>query len=118
MRLIAENWGYEEIRTPTFKHTEPFTIKSEEAIIEALYAFKDKGGREIALRPELTAPVLRMYVNEMSVPPKPVRLYYFENCFRYERPQKERFREFWQFGAELIGSDRTGAEGLPKEISD
>ena len=47
-----------------------------------------------------------------------VKMYYFENCFRYERPQKGRFREFWQFGAELIGSDRTGAEGLPKEISD
>jgi|GEM_PF-4683106 len=47
-----------------------------------------------------------------------VKMYYFENCFRYERPQKGRFREFWQFGVELIGSDRTGAEGLPKEISD
>ncbi|MCD6145827.1 MAG: ATP phosphoribosyltransferase regulatory subunit [Methanosarcinales archaeon] len=47
-----------------------------------------------------------------------VKMYYFENCFRYERPQKGRFREFWQFGVELIGSDRTGAEGLLKEISD
>ena len=110
MRAIAENWGYEEVKTPTFEHTELFTIKSGEAILDELYAFKDKGGREIALRPELTAPVLRMYVNEMSVSPKPVRLYYFENCFRYERPQKGRFREFWQFGVELIGSDRAEAE--------
>ncbi|HIE31700.1 MAG TPA: histidine--tRNA ligase [Methanosarcinales archaeon] len=110
MRTIAENWGYVEIITPTFEHTELFTIKSGEAIVEELYAFKDKGGREIALRPELTAPVLRMYVNEMSVSPKPIRLYYFENCFRYERPQKGRFREFWQFGVELIGSDRAEAE--------
>ncbi|MEA1944080.1 MAG: histidine--tRNA ligase, partial [Euryarchaeota archaeon] len=110
MRLIAENWGYEEVKTPTFEHTELFTIKSGEAIVDELYAFKDKGGRDIALRPELTAPVLRMYVNEMSVSPKPIRLYYFENCFRYERPQKGRFREFWQFGIELIGSDRAEAE--------
>ena len=110
MRAIAEKWGYGEVKTPTFEHTELFTIKSGEAIVDELYAFKDKGGRDIALRPELTAPVLRMYVNEMSVSPKPIRLYYFENCFRYERPQKGRFREFWQFGVELIGSDRAEAE--------
>ncbi|MEA1895184.1 MAG: histidine--tRNA ligase [Euryarchaeota archaeon] len=110
MRAIAEHWGYGEVKTPTFEHTELFTIKSGEAILDELYTFKDKGGRDIALRPELTAPVLRMYVNEMSVAPKPIRLYYFENCFRYERPQKGRFREFWQFGTELIGSDRAEAE--------
>jgi len=110
MRGTAEHWGYGEVKTPTFEHTELFTIKSGEAILDELYTFKDKGGRDIALRPELTAPVLRMYVNEMSVSPKPIRLYYFENCFRYERPQKGRFREFWQFGVELIGSDRAEAE--------
>ena len=110
MRGTAEKWGYEEVKTPTFEHTELFTIKSGEAILDELYTFKDKGGRDIALRPELTAPVLRMYVNEMSVSPKPIRLYYFENCFRYERPQKGRFREFWQFGVELIGSDSAQAE--------
>jgi len=110
MRGTAEHWGYGEVKTPTFEHTELFTIKSGEAIVDELYTFKDKGRRDIALRPELTAPVLRMYVNEMSVSPKPIRLYYFENCFRYERPQKGRFREFWQFGVELIGSDRAEAE--------
>ena len=110
MRGTAEHWGYGEVKTPTFEHTELFTIKSGEAIVDELYTFTDKGGRDIALRPELTAPVLRMYVNEMSVSPKPIRLYYFENCFRYERPQKGRFREFWQFGVELIGSDRAEAE--------
>jgi histidyl-tRNA synthetase len=115
MRGTAEHWGYEEVKTPTFEHTELFTIKSGEAIVDELYTFK--GGREIALRPELTAPVLRMHVNEMSVSPKPIRLYYFENCFRYEHPQKGRFREFWQFGVELTGSDRAEAEGLLKEIS-
>ncbi|MEA3281953.1 MAG: histidine--tRNA ligase [Euryarchaeota archaeon] len=110
MRGTAEHWGYGEVKTPTFENAELFTIKSGEAILDELYTFKDKGGRDIALRPELTAPVLRMYVNEMSVSPKPIRLYYFENCFRYERPQKGRFREFWQFGVELIGSDRAQAE--------
>lgn len=106
MREIAEKFGYREIQTPTFEHLELFTLKSGEGIVEEIYAFKDKGGRDLALRPELTAPVMRMFVNECSVMPRPLRFYYFGNCFRYERPQKGRYREFWQFGVELIGSDK------------
>lgn len=104
MRNVAESYGYREVLTPTFEHLELFTIKSGEGIVEEIYAFKDKGGRDLALRPELTAPVMRMYVNECTGMPKPLRFYYFANCFRYERPQKGRYREFWQFGVELIGS--------------
>ncbi len=104
MRRIAESYGYREVLTPTFEHLELFTIKSGEGIVEEIYAFKDKGGRDLALRPELTAPVMRMFVNECTGMPKPLRFYYFANCFRYERPQKGRYREFWQFGVELIGS--------------
>ena len=105
MRKIAESYGYREVLTPTFEHLELFTIKSGEGIVEEIYAFKDKSGRDLALRPELTAPVMRMYVNECMGMPKPLRFYYFANCFRYERPQRGRYREFWQFGVELIGSD-------------
>ncbi|MDF0590308.1 histidine--tRNA ligase [Candidatus Methanocrinis natronophilus] len=107
---LLERWGYQEISTPTFEHLELFTIKSGPSITEEIYAFQDKGGRDLALRPELTAPVMRMYVNELQKAPKPLRLHYFGNCFRYERPQRGRFREFWQLGAELIGSDRPDAE--------
>ncbi|MCK4938477.1 MAG: histidine--tRNA ligase [Methanosarcinales archaeon] len=110
LRQTAKRWGYNEIKTPTFEHIELFTLKSGEGILGEIYNFKDKGDREMALRPELTAPVLRMYVNELQRAPKPVKLYYFDNCFRYERPQKGRFREFWQFGAEVIGSPRPEAE--------
>jgi len=104
MRRVAESYGYREVLTPTFEHLELFTMKSGEGIVEEIYAFKDKGGRDLALRPELTAPVMRMFVNECVGMPKPLRFYYFANCFRYERPQKGRYREFWQFGVELIGS--------------
>lgn len=110
MQGILERWGYQEISTPTFEHLELFTIKSGASITEEIYAFKDKGGRDMALRPELTAPVMRMYVSELQTAAKPLRLHYFGNCFRYERPQRGRFREFWQLGAELIGSDRPDAE--------
>ncbi len=105
MRRIAESYGYREVLTPTFEHLELFTIKSGEEIVGEIYAFKDKSGRDLALRPELTAPVTRLYVNECVGMPKPLRFYYFANCFRYERPQKGRYREFWQFGVELIGSE-------------
>lgn len=104
MRKIAESFGYREIATPTFEHLELFTLRSGEGVVDEMYTFKDKSGRELALRPELTAPVMRMFVNECSVMPRPLRFYYFGNCFRYERPQKGRYREFWQFGVELIGS--------------
>lgn len=110
MREIGRRWGYREICTPEFEELELFTIRSGEGIIQEMYVFEDKGGRMMALRPELTAPVLRMYVNEGKTLPKPLRWYYFADCFRYERPQKGRYRQFWQFGVELIGVDSALAE--------
>lgn len=104
IREVFESYGYEEIMTPTFEHIELITAKSGEEIRRSIYNFKDKGNRELALRPELTAPVMRVYANELQFKPKPIRLYYIANCFRYERPQAGRFREFWQAGVELIGS--------------
>ena len=110
MRAVAASFGYGEIVTPMFEDQELFTIKSGEGIIGEMYAFEDKGGRKITLRPELTAPVLRAYVNEAQMAPKPLRWFYFAECFRYERPQKGRYRQFWQFGSELIGADSAAAD--------
>jgi histidyl-tRNA synthetase len=86
--------------------------------MEEIYSFPDKGGRDLALRPELTAPVMRMYVSELQNSPKPQRLCYFGNCFRYERPQKGRFREFWQLGAELIGGAKPDSEAEAIALAD
>ncbi|MDL2261490.1 histidine--tRNA ligase [Methanimicrococcus sp. OttesenSCG-928-J09] len=110
LREVIQKWGYGEIVTPTFEELELFTLKSGQGIIGELYNFTDKGDREMTLRPELTAPVMRAYVNEMQSFSRPIKLFYFENCFRYERPQKGRYREFWQFGAELIGSSKPEAD--------
>ncbi|MGB9926854.1 MAG: histidine--tRNA ligase [Methanosarcina sp.] len=118
MRKVVRNWGYREIITPTFEHLDLFTLKSGEGIVGELYNFTDKGGREMALRPELTAPVMRLYVNELQSFPKPLKLFYFENCFRYERPQKGRFREFWQFGVELIGSGKPDSDAEVIALAD
>lgn len=115
---VLEHWGYQEISTPTFEHLELFTIKSGESVTEEIYSFKDKSGRDIALRPELTAPVMRMYVSDLQNAPKPQRLYYYGSCFRYERPQRGRFREFWQLGAELIGGNKTDSEAEVIALAD
>lgn len=104
MRETARLFGFGEVMTPTFESTELFVARSGEGIIDELYAFEDKGNRKISLRPELTASVMRFYVNEMQNLPKPVKIFYFGNCFRYERPQAGRYREFFQLGAELIGA--------------
>jgi len=110
LRDHARAWGYREIATPAFEHLDLFTVKSGEGIIGEVYAFEDKKGLRMALRPEITAPVLRMYVNEGRSLPKPLRWFYFADCFRYEDPQKGRYRQFWQFGTELIGADSPEAD--------
>jgi histidyl-tRNA synthetase len=110
LREIARRWGYREVCTPEFEDLELFTMRSGEGIIEEMYVFEDKGGRKLALRPEITASVIRMYINEAKVAPKPLRWCYFADCFRYERPQKGRYRQFWQFGTELIGADTAHAD--------
>lgn len=115
MRAVFECYGYEEVATPTIEHLDLFTLKSGEGIIEETYSFEDKAGRKLALRPELTAPVMRMYVASLQMEAKPLKLYYFGNCFRYDRPQKGRYREFWQFGCELIGTERP--EGIAELIA-
>jgi len=105
MKTTFQTFGYREIQTPMFETLELFTAKSGEGIIEEIYNFTDKGGRELALRPELTAPVMRMYVDKLQMEPKPLKLFYFGSCFRYDRPQKGRYREFTQAGCEIIGAD-------------
>lgn len=103
MRSTLSSFGYEEIATPTFEYSDLFIERSGPQILEQIYNFKDKGGRDLVLRPELTAPVMRMYNSDLKSRPKPLRVQYFGNCFRYERPQKGRYREFWQMGLEYIG---------------
>jgi len=100
----AARYGFMRVATPTFESLDLFTAKSGDAVVDELYAFEDKGGRPLTLRPELTAPVMRMVANEMRQTPKPMRLSYFGNCFRYEEFKTGRYREFWQYGCEIIGA--------------
>lgn len=119
MRDVCLRAGFGEVMTPTFEHSELFTLRSGQAVIEEMYAFRDKGDREMALRPEITASVIRFFVNELSNNPKPLKLFYVGNCFRYENPQSGRFREFFQLGAEIIGSKNpeTDAEAIALAVN-
>ncbi len=104
LREAFARFGYQEVQTPTFEELELFTAKSGEGIISELYDFTDKGDRRMTLRPELTAPVMRMYFEDHAFDPKPLKWFYYGSCFRYDRPQAGRYREFWQFGCEQIGA--------------
>jgi histidyl-tRNA synthetase len=100
---LAESFGFREVATPTIESLELFTAKSGPGIVRELYAFKDQGSRDLALRPEFTASILRFYLSDLRSLPKPLKVYTSGNVFRYEEPQKGRYREFYQLNAEIIG---------------
>jgi len=108
IREICRSFGYQEVRTPLFEHTELFQRGIGEAtdIVEKeMYTFTDRGGRSITLRPEGTAPVVRAFLeHKMDQGPLPAKLFYLGPMFRYERPQAGRYRQFHQFGLEVLGS--------------
>src|SRR6266540_2841182 len=103
-RRTAVSFGYREALPPTFESLELFHAKAGPGIEGEMYVFKDKGGRDLVLRPEFTAGILRYYVNDLRSAPKPIKLFSIGPAFRYEEPQKGRYREFWQFSCELLGA--------------
>ena len=106
----AQASGFNRVQTPIFESLELFTAKSGPGVIAQLYNFEDKGERQLTLRPELTAPVMRMIAEEMRNDTKPLRLSYYGQCYRYEEFKKGRYREFFQYGVELIGASGPLAE--------
>lgn len=117
-RETAKLFDVKEIRTPTFEHTEVFLRgvgETTDIVNKEMYTFNDKGGRSITLKPEGTAGVARAFTeNGMQSSALPAKLFYITQCFRYERPQAGRLREFHQFGVEMLGSDKpdTDAEAI------
>ena len=104
----AADFGFSEIRFPTFEHTELFNRSvgdTTDIVQKEMYTFEDKGGRSITLRPEGTASAVRLLLeNGLDKGLLPVKAYYLIPCFRYEKPQAGRLREFHQFGVEFFGS--------------
>lgn len=107
-RDIFKLYGYKEIRTPIFEATELFERgvgEETDVVKKEMYTFLDRGGRSITLRPENTAPVVRAIIENRLYENPPLRYFYIGPMFRYDRPQKGRFRQFHQIGVEILGED-------------
>lgn len=114
IRQLCEDYGYGEIRTPIFEHTELFARgmgEGTDVVQKEMYTFEDKKGRSITLKPEGTAGTVRAYLeNKIYAEVQPSKLFYITPAFRYEKPQAGRLRQFHQFGIELLGSDHPLAD--------
>ena len=114
IHALAARYGYREIRTPVAEHTDVFVKTvgaTSDLVTHEMYTFTDRGGRSLTLRPEGTAAVMRAYLEHgMASQPQPVRLYYVAPMFRYDRPQRGRYRMHYQFGAEIIGTPHPAAD--------
>ena len=111
LRYTAIAEGYQEFFPSLLASSEVFTDKAGPEILGQMYVFDDLGGREICLIPEVTAIVQAEFKNDWSkVLPKPVKVFYLSRCYRYDRPQAGRYREFWQFGVENLGGTASKEE--------
>ncbi len=102
-REVALRYGFEEVDGPVIEPLELYTVKSGDEIVGQLYAFEDRGGRRVALRPEMTPTLARMVAARSQGLPKPIKWFSIPRLFRYERPQRGRFREFWQLNLDVFG---------------
>ena len=113
-RRVARQFNIREVRTPVFEHTELFARgvgDTTDIVNKEMYTFVDKGGRSVTLKPEGTAGVARMFIeNGLASSPLPMKSFYITPCYRYERPQAGRLREFHQFGVEVYGSPAPAAD--------
>src|ERR671933_1925667 len=109
LRGVFKLYGYQGIETPIIENLDLFLRKSGEEIAARMYAFTH-WNRQLCLRPEYTASVMRAYVNHLQDRPLPVRLHYAGPTFRYEKPQRGRYRQFTEVGLECIGGEGPAAD--------
>ena len=110
MRRVARRFGFAEYDGPPLESLELFTKKSGEEIVDQLYNFTDKGGREVALRPEMTPSLARMVAARASSLPKPIKWFTIPQLFRYERNQRGRLREHFQLNVDIVGAPEVEAD--------
>ena len=109
-RETAQLYGYKEAITPHVEPLELLSAKSGEEIRQRMFIFKDLGDRQVALRPEFTASIARLATTALKNEPKPFRLFSVGTVYRYDEPQRGRYREFWQSNFELMGSAKPEAD--------
>ena len=109
-RAAARSHGFEEYDSPVLEHEELYTRKQGEEITQQLYNFEDKGGRRVALRPEMTPSLARMVMARAGAMPTPLKWFSIPQCWRYERTQRGRGREHYQWNVDIWGSDAVQAD--------
>lgn len=111
MRKFMISHNFEEVILPAIWEQEAFVNKAGEEVLDQMYVFKDKKDRDICLIPEATAIIQQQYNESWAKEKKkPIKIFYVQKCYRYERPQKGRYREFTQFGIEILGGDKKSKE--------
>jgi histidyl-tRNA synthetase len=122
VQRVCELYGYREIRTPIFEATELFekgTGETSDIVIKEMYTFKDKGGRSLTLRPEYTPSIVRSIIeNRLYLKPDPLRFYFMGPMFRYDKPQKGRFRQFHQLDVEVFAEEDPAVDAELVEMAD
>jgi histidyl-tRNA synthetase len=109
-KKVSRCHGFEEYDGPIFEYLKMFQVKSGEEIVEQLFSLKDRGGRDLALRPEMTPTLARMVNQRISSLPRPIKWFSVPRMFRAERPQKGRLREFFQWNIDIVGTDDVRAD--------
>src|SRR3989304_6036990 len=109
-RETAKLYGYREVITPVIEPYELLSAKSGEEIRQRMFTFKDLGNRTVALRPEFTSSIARLATTTLKNEPKPLRTLSVGSVYRYDEPQRGRYREFWQSDFEIIGTNRPEAD--------
>jgi histidyl-tRNA synthetase len=109
-RRMAQLYGYEEVITPIVESYDLLSAKAGEEVRSRMFVFKDLGDRNVALRPEFTASIARLVATTLRNEPKPLRLFSVGSIYRYDEPQRGRYREFWQSNYELMGSNKPEAD--------
>lgn len=109
---------YEEVILPAIWETQTFVEKAGREIVNQMWAFQDKGGRGVCLIPEVTGLIQELWRDDWSKTDKSKRVFYVSRCYRYERPQAGRYREFTQFGVEFLGEAADGREEIVEILRD
>ena len=108
---VFRRWGYREVVTPTFEFSDVLSVGTDVGVQESMFKFVDREtGRMLALRADITPQIARVVATRLRDEPKPVRLAYVTNVFRYDEPRVSHYREFYQAGVELIGLEKPEAE--------
>lgn len=109
-RRVSERHGFEQVDGPVFESLDLYKVKSGEGIVSELFHFEDRGGRQLAIRPEFTPTLARMVAAQANSLPKPIKWFATPNFCRAERPQRGRLREFWQWNIDMLGLDTPAAD--------